>query len=41
MRQSYKCGPFNIKNTEQFVYYYLFDTTYKKEFLRKINEKTN
>jgi len=27
MRTSYKCGPFMIKNTKQFVYYYLFDPT--------------
>lgn len=41
MREQKKIGPFIIKNTEQFVMYHLFDETYEKELIRKINEKTN
>ena len=41
MRQQKYAGLYNIRNTEQHVMFHLFDREYEKEFLRKINEKTN
>lgn len=41
MRERKYAGLYNIRNTEQHVMYFLFDPTYEKEFLRKINEKTD
>lgn len=41
MRQQKYAGLYNIRNTEQHVMYYLYEPDYEKEFLRKINEKTN
>jgi len=37
MRQSKMCeGTYLIRNAEQFVYYYLFDWTYEKQFLENL-----
>ena len=41
MRTVKKIGPYFIKNTNQLIFYGLFDPTYEEEFLEKLNTCQN